>query len=473
MDTSTLVALGCPPGKPIGIALAVAESAAAQGLPESEIRRALAAVFTTPAAFVDDPLYKPLARELDPKQGSPEGYRLHSYAPYHIWGKALIEQGALNQIERAVRLPISVRGALMPDAHQGYGLPVGGVLATYNAVIPYAVGVDIACRMRLSIYDISPHVLDQKKERFRRALEDHTVFGVGETQETRPEHPIMDDPAWWEHPIARQFRDVAWRQLGTSGSGNHFAEFGALEVRETLSTPLGEVKPGKYLALLTHSGSRRFGFEIANHYTQIAMNMRATLPKDYLHLAWLELNRSAGAEYWAAMQLAGRYASANHAIIHEGVTKAARLTVIGGVENHHNFAWEEEVDGQRLIVHRKGATPAGPGVLGVIPGSMAAPGYVVRGRGVAASLNSAAHGAGRRMSRAEAFNKLEWPIVKKKLKQLGIDLLSAGLDEAPAAYKPIEQVMAAQADLVEVLAEFKPKLVKMDGSPRERYHPED
>jgi tRNA-splicing ligase RtcB len=143
------------------------------------------------------------------------------------------------------------------------------------------------------------------------------------------------------------------------------------------------------------------------------------------------------------------------------------------VENHHNFAWREEIDGQTLIVHRKGATPAGEGVLGVIPGSMGDQGYVVRGRGVSAALNSAAHGAGRRMSRAEAFKRFDWNIIKRKLREKGIEVLSAGLDEVPNCYKDIDEVMAAQADLVETLAAFQPKLVKMDGSPRHSYHPED
>ena len=367
----------------------------------------------------------------------------------------------------------AVRGALMPDAHQGYGLPIGGVLATHNAVIPYAVGVDIACRMRLTIFDTPPHILEQKKERFRKALEENTCFGAGNAWSTPRQHAVLDDPTWQTHPVARRFKDIARKQLGSSGSGNHFVEFGALVVSEPFETPSGSVPVGKYLALLSHSGSRRFGYEIANHYTQIAMNSHSGLPKEFQHLAWLDLDWSAGAEYWEAMQLAGRYASANHAIIHAQLAEAIRLPVLGGVENHHNFAWVESIDGQELIVHRKGATPAGEGVLGVIPGSMSAAGYVVRGRGVAAALNSAAHGAGRRMSRAEAFKRFDWNIINRKLKEKGIEVLSAGLDEVPNCYKDIDTVMAAQADLVETVAIFQPKLVKMDGSPRQSYHPED
>lgn len=398
----------------------------------------------------------------DPPQHA--GYDLSHAAPYRVWGADAIEPAALDQLKRAVRLPVAVRGALMPDAHQGYGLPIGGVLATENSVIPYAVGVDIACRMRLTVYNASPAVLDQHRDLFRDALERQTRFGAGSEWPTPRDHEVMDDPLWHEHPAARQFVDVARRQLGTSGSGNHFVEFGALNVHSTIDSPQGKIPPGTYLALLSHSGSRRFGFEMANHYTQLAMRLHAALPKDFQHLAWLALDEAAGAEYWAAMQLAGRYASANHAVIHRQITDVLRVPVLGGVENHHNFAWKEEVDGREAIVHRKGATPAGEGALGVIPGSMGAPGFVVRGLGSDASLNSAAHGAGRRMSRKQAFSQFDWETVRTRLEDLGIELISGGLDEAPDAYKDIRQVMADQSDLVVALAEFHPKLVKMDGS---------
>jgi len=392
------------------------------------------------------------------------GYDLSQPAPYQVWGAEGIEAGALDQMKRAVRLPVAVRGALMPDAHQGYGLPIGGVLATHDSVIPYAVGVDIACRMRLTVFNASPAALDQHRDLFRQALEQQTRFGAGSEWSTPREHEVMDDPLWREHPAARQHREIAQRQLGSSGSGNHFVEFGALNVHSLITSPLGKIPPGTYLALLSHSGSRRFGLEMANHYTQLAMRQRAALPKDFQHLAWLSLSEEAGAEYWAAMQLAGRYASANHAVIHRQIIDALRIPVLGGVENHHNFAWKEMVDGREAIVHRKGATPAGDGVLGVIPGSMGAPGYVVRGLGNADALNSAAHGAGRRMSRKQAFAQFDWDTVQTHLDDLGVELLSAGLDEAPGAYKDIRQVMADQADLVVALAEFHPRLVKMDGA---------
>jgi len=197
------------------------------------------------------------------------------------------------------------------------------------------------------------------------------------------------------------------------------------------------------------------------------MCLHPELDKQTQHLAWLELDSHEGAEYWEAMNLMGRYASANHACIHDAIARHLGVDVLAGVENHHNFAWKETHtnpqtgETEELVVHRKGATPAGEGVLGVIPGSMATPGYVVVGRGGAGSLDSASHGAGRVMSRKKAKERFRWNHVKPSLEQAGVTLLSAGLDEVPGVYKDIEQVMADQSDLVAKVARFDPKLVKM------------
>jgi tRNA-splicing ligase RtcB len=364
----------------------------------------------------------------------------------------------------------------MPDAHVGYGLPIGGVLATENAVVPYAVGVDIACRMKLSVLDLPVDWLDSKSDRLATALEKETRFGIGasfggqfggrrDRHAVRPrEHEVLDDD-WDVSPITRHNRDRARAQLGTSGSGNHFVEFGTFTVDAAGATSLGLDRPGAHLALLSHSGSRGTGAAVCDHYSRLAMARCPDLPRDMRHLAWLPLASEEGREYWAAMHLMGRYAAANHAVIHRHVTRALGARVILDIENHHNFAWEEEhlIDGavRRVVVHRKGATPAAPGTLGIIPGSMAAPGFVVRGRGVAASLHSASHGAGRRMSRTQARHTYRWPHVRGLLEERGVRLLSAGIDEVPHAYKDIHEVMAAQADLVDTLGRFDPRLVKM------------
>ncbi|MCA1963656.1 MAG: RtcB family protein, partial [Prosthecobacter sp.] len=296
---------------------------------------------------------------------------------------------------------------------------------------------------------------------------------------------------WDVSPITRRFKDKAWAQLGSSGSGNHFVEFGVFTVTEDecalwreqatgaswvageatgASLLLGQATgasllPGEYLALLSHSGSRGTGAQVCQHYSRIAMDRRYDLPKELKHLAWLTFEEEAGQEYWAAMNLMGRYAAANHALIHKHIAKKVGAHVLLDIENHHNFAWKEThvVNGaeREVIVHRKGATPAGEGVLGVIPGSMATPGYVVRGKGKPESLHSASHGAGRVMSRSKAKESFTWSAVKKQLAAAGVELLSAGIDEVPGVYKDIHSVMAAQTDLVDVLGTFHPRIVKM------------
>lgn len=471
MNGNDILRLGYRPGKIVGLALQAAAVAQDQGAAPDDVLSDLAEVLNTPGDYLEDPIYGRVAEALIAYERHRErsaGYDLDTPAPYRVWGADAIEPGALDQMKRAVRLPVAIRGALMPDAHQGYGLPIGGVLATESSVIPYAVGVDIACRMRMTVFNASPCVLDEQREQFRQILAEKTVFGAGSEWNPPREHAVLDDPLWNDHPVARRFRDIAVRQLGTSGSGNHFVEFGELTVHSPIDSPLGKIPPGTYLAILSHSGSRRFGLEMAEHYTRVAMQLRATLPKDFKHLAWLDLDEAAGQEYWSAMTLAGKYASANHAVIHRQIVDAVRIPVLGGVENHHNFAWKEMVDGREAIVHRKGATPAGKNELGVIPGSMSAPGFVVRGLGNPEAINSAAHGAGRRMSRKQAFEQFDWDTVDQKLQAAGVELLSAGLDEAPGAYKDIRRVMTDQSDLVVALAEFQPRLVKMDaaGKPR-------
>jgi len=383
-------------------------------------------------------------------------------APYRIWGHGL-EPDAVRQMTNACKLPIAAAGALMPDAHVGYGLPIGGVLATHNAVIPYAVGVDIACRMKMTVLDLPLATLVTDQSRLRSAIDRETRFGVGGEFKTRREHAVMDAD-WRVTDLTARLKDRAWAQLGTSGSGNHFVEFGELTVLdEAVGLPRGQ-----YLALLSHSGSRGTGAQIADSYSKLARRMHPELPQELAYLAWLDLDSEAGQEYWAAMELMGRYAAANHALIHRHIVKALGAQVRLDVENHHNYAWRERhrlPDGTtaEVVVHRKGATPAGAGVLGIIPGSMGTPGYVVRGKGSAASLNSAAHGAGRRMSRTRAKQLFTWEAARAFLRERGVTLMSAGLDEVPMAYKDIDEVMAAQRDLVEPLARFEPRLVKMAG----------
>jgi tRNA-splicing ligase RtcB (3'-phosphate/5'-hydroxy nucleic acid ligase) len=456
INKKELQRLGVPKGA-MQLAADAAKSAIRAGYKKAVISSTLAHLVADPKSFLRDERFGSLASELlqpQPAHHAPFAGR-ETPAPYKRWGED-IDPESIRQMEDACALPISKVGALMPDAHVGYGLPIGGVLATRNAVIPYAVGVDIACRMKLTALDLPIATLEQRPDMLKSALIRETRFGIGASFHDPRDHKVMDED-WRIVPLAARLKDKAHSQLGTSGSGNHFAEFGILTIeREDLG-----IAPGKYLALLSHSGSRGTGAEIASHYSRLARTIHPDLPKELSHLAWLDLDTEEGAEYWHAMELMGRYASANHQLIHRHVARALGAQVLLDIENHHNFAWREEHDGESLIVHRKGATPAGLGVLGIIPGSMASPAYIVRGKGNPASLNSAAHGAGRRMSRKQAMRQFSWPELKRLLAERGVTLMSAGLDESPMAYKNIDEVMAAQTDLVEPVARFDPRLVRM------------
>lgn len=457
---------GWPEGRIIGLAKKAADQLWDNELDRDTILARLDSVRAKPGDYLSDPLLGDLAREclrhFAPQADRTDDALRDEALPYRIWGRDHIEDGALAQMEAAMRLPITAAGALMPDAHQGYGLPIGGVLATEGAVIPYAVGVDIACRMRLSIFEVSPFVIGQRPGQFKNALLEQTRFGRGEnwSAKERPEHEVLDDADWKATRLLKSLQDLAAGQLGTSGTGNHFVEWGAFEVVEQ-DDRLG-LEPGEYLALLSHSGSRGVGFKIANLYSQLAQEQHPDLDRSVRHLAWLDLNSELGQEYWVSMELAGRFASANHAVIHRKVANAIGLKPIAVVENHHNFAWREKLsDGRDVIVHRKGATPAGPGVLGVIPGSMGDAGYVVRGRGDAQSINSASHGAGRAMSRKKADETITRHARDAYLRERGVTLLGGAVDESPQAYKPINEVINAQSDLVDIIGRFSPRVVRM------------
>ncbi len=455
MNARQLSKLGIPPGAIAAAQKLVAQSARAAGLDRRQLKERLEVVLADPKAAEEDAIFGELARAILAEQEKRTYIPRESPAPVRIYGAGLEEQ-AVQQMHNAANLPVAVAGALMPDAHLGYGLPIGGVLATDNAVIPYAVGVDIACRMRLSVFDVSADQLDRLRDTLRNALERETRFGIGAQHQRPLSHDVLDED-WSVTPVTKRGFDKARQQLGTSGSGNHFVEWGIV----TLEKPDLGLPAGSFLALLSHSGSRGTGASVADFYSKLAMAEHPDLPPQLRHLAWLDLDTAPGQEYWAAMELMGLYAAANHELIHKHVSKAAGLKPAVHVENHHNFAWLEEHAGRRLVLHRKGATPAGEGVLGVIPGSMATPGYVERGRGVGDSLRSASHGAGRAMSRTAARNAYRWQHVKPVLEQAGVELLSAGLDEVPMAYKDINEVMQAQTDLVDIIARFNPKIVKM------------
>ena len=461
MNRRTLLRLGVPNDCIPVFINTIRDARLARVVKKKHCKQTIPDIVTSPVTYLDDPVWSACAHSVIRYGQDVEADNNRPIASCNIWGQN-IEEGALEQVETVRCLPGAASVAVMPDCHWGQGCAIGTVLATDNVVVPNCVGVDIACRMKLSIFDMPAESVETRFDQCVTSLQKGTAFGVGSNFRDKKHHKVMDED-WSVTHVTEQLKDKAHSQLGTSGSGNHFVEFGTLRLNE----PEMGLKAGTYLALLSHSGSRGAGANVCTHYNRIAQRQ---LPKRYAekfrYLAWLDLDTQEGQEYWHAMELMGQYAAANHAVIHRDVARFLGATVIGGVENHHNFAWKEKHGGKELIVHRKGATPAGKDVLGVIPGSMADPCFVVRGRGSEDALLSASHGAGRRMSRTAAKKKFIWSKWRKELRKRGVHLISAGLDEVPGAYKDIREVMQAQTDLVDIIAQFNPKIVKMcdDGS---------
>ena len=462
-----LLKIGYEQNEILGIALQLANANYPE-LSVEEIIKLFKKVKDYPENFLDEEKLGMLAKQMIEEVNLPIDDSIpliENPKAYAVYGSQHIEAGARLQMDVAMKLPITVAGALMPDAHQGYGLPIGGVLATKNAIIPYGVGVDIGCRMALSIYDIPEIHFEENRAKYQRELIAHTKFGAGHGfhGQYKSDHDVLDRNEFNLTPFIKNLKDKAWSQLGTSGGGNHFVEFGIIEF--TQKDEILNIEKGKYIALLTHSGSRGMGATIAGYYTKLAKE-KTKLPKEAVNLAYLDMQSQEGQEYWLAMNLAGDYASACHQIIHQKMAKALGANVLAKVENHHNFAWKEIWNGEEVIVHRKGATPAGKGVMGIIPGSMTAPGFLVRGKGEADAINSASHGAGRQMSRTQAIKSITKNQMRDVLKDHGVTLIGAGKDEAPMAYKDINLVMDSQKELIDVVAKFTPKIVRMadDGS---------
>jgi tRNA-splicing ligase RtcB len=458
MDNITgkdLLDIGYTQGKALGAALKVCDFLyETNSLGKDNVLNYMKNVIENPIMFLEDETVKPIVDCLI-EPAKPFEITLNpGTCPYSIYGITEIEKGARDQMDISCKLPISISGALMPDAHQGYGLPIGGVLATNNAVIPFGVGVDIGCRMALSIFNLKldsvyDNFIDQNEGRLINMIMNNTAFGSGQCVINPMDDAVLSSNLFKEIKVIKDLKDKAAAQIGSSGGGNHFVEFGAVEID-------GEI----YLGLLTHSGSRGFGATIANYYTDKAMQ-QTKLPKHAKHLAWLDLDTELGQEYWLAMNLAGDYASACHDHIHKRITKALGINTYMKIENHHNFAWKEKLNGQDVIVHRKGATPAGKGVLGIIPGSMTTAGYIVRGLGNEISINSASHGAGRLMSRTQGKAMISEEMMANDLLKNKVTLIGGGLDESSMVYKDIEKVMKHQTDLVEVIGKFTPRIVRM------------
>lgn len=361
------------------------------------------------------------------------------------------EPTVYDQIRAAAGLPVFKRGALMPDAHHGYALPIGGVVDLEDAISPAFVGYDIACRMRFTAFDLDQKDLMRSREELAEILMGCTSFGLGakKTGDVKT-HPVIQDPRWDRYEFIHSLKPLAGRQLGSSGTGNHFADL--VTVTRTVSD-VPEYKVG----LMTHSGSRGAGYKFAQQYMNIAEAARdRSTPKGYGYLS-SDKTPQAYQEYIDGMQLLGEYAAANHEIIHNMFAHISGLHPVEMIENHHNYAWRIG----DVWRHRKGATPADLGVRGVIPGSSGTPSYLVRGLGNPDSLMSAAHGAGRTMSRTKAKKVFD----RERFQERMQDILYIGVDkdEGFMAYKDITAVMQSQNDCVQATHIMHPVVVIMGG----------
>ncbi len=453
--------LGIYSNKTISIAMSILRKKRFKSLTIRMKADLVKTIMDTPQDYINDELLGLIAEQfIEPQEQEQEVVQLtENDVELKVFGRPLIKSNAYQQMKTAMKLPIVRRGALMPDSHLGYGLPIGAALATEETIIPFAIGMDIGCRMSLTIYEVTERYFKMHEHKFKQSIIDNTAFGLSKTVATeRQEHSFLDRDVFNRTSLLKRLKSKAIKQLGSSGSGNHFVEWGFVEITENgvINLPIG-----KYIGLLAHSGSRGFGASIAKFYSDLAKE-KSTLPFNMRHLGWLDMNNEDGQEYWMSMNLAGDYAKACHDQIHKNVSKPLGLKPILKIENHHNFAWKEIVDGREMIVHRKGSTPAGRGILGLIPGSMTDPGFIVRGKGNADSICSSSHGAGRKHSRKETISRNTKSEMRKELFNKRVTLIGGALDESPYAYKSLEKVMSYQNELVDAIGKFYPRIVRMD-----------
>ncbi|MDR2105121.1 MAG: RtcB family protein [Deferribacteraceae bacterium] len=376
------------------------------------------------------------------------------------WCKDL-EMGALEQAINVSELDCLVGNfCLMPDAHEGFGMPIGGVAALKDAICPNMVGVDIGCGMlavKTSLKRINP--VDIKKilgggKGYKGGLRSRIPLGMHH-HEDRQIHPIFDEVDMWRAaPIAFQELDSAAKQIGTLGGGNHFIE-------------IQKASDG-HIWFMIHSGSRNLGYKVADHYNRLAREIQKDR-QDLLkaRLAYLKAGSDEFELYIREMNLCMRFAYENRKMMAEAVKSEfqkylKKVEFLDEINIHHNFASYEKHFGEKVWVHRKGATLASKETIGIIPGSQGAASYIVQGLGCPASFESCSHGAGRKISRKKALEVLDLKREQKKLNDLGVIHAlyhKSGLDEAPSAYKDIELVMRQQEDLAAILIRLTPLAV--------------
>lgn len=371
-----------------------------------------------------------------------------------------IEEGALQQARNLANLPFAFHHiAIMPDAHFGYGMPIGGILATEDVIIPHAVGVDIGCGVCAVKTSLSAIDRPQMKQ-VMTAVRHVVPLGFKHHSEPAPTHlmpPLQGGAEERLLPIVEQEYDNARTQLGTLGGGNHFIEF--------------QQGGDGIIWIMVHSGSRNLGFKVAHHYNKAADQLnrksRTPVPRSW-QLACLPLESKEGRRYLAEMNYCVQFAKTNRMLMLERIEEALLETVSPDIRFEppvniaHNYAAAEIHFGKKVMVHRKGATRAYLNEIGIIPGSQGTLSYIVTGKGNPESFCSCSHGAGRKLGRKQAQKLLDLDKEKKKLEQQGI--LHAlrrrrDLEEAAGAYKDIEKVIRLQEDLVDILEILRPLAV--------------
>lgn len=374
--------------------------------------------------------------------------------PIKLW-LTDIEESALQQARNLANLPFAFKHiALMPDAHEGFGMPIGGVLATRDVIIPNAVGVDIGCGM-CAIKTSLENITFPELKRVIKQI--HDTIPVGFKHHKNPQNTDLMPPIKIEaNTIAEREYYSARHQLGTLGGGNHFIE----------------IQKGSdgYIWVMIHSGSRNIGFKAANHYNKLAkqLNEKWNSPVEKKwDLAYIPMDTLEGQAYISEMNYCVEFALANRKLMMHKVVEAffdngLPIEYNDMINIAHNYASVEEHFGHTVVVHRKGATKASTNTIGIIPGSQGTHSFIVRGLGNKESFESCSHGAGRVMGRKHAQRTLNLQREKDHLDKLGIihSIHSQkDLDEAPSAYKSIDTVMNNQKDLVQILVELAPLAV--------------
>lgn len=374
--------------------------------------------------------------------------------PIKMWVSDL-EESALKQAGNLANLPFAFKHvALMPDAHCGYGMPIGGVLATQGVVIPNAVGVDIGCGMcavKTNIEDLDSESL----KKIMSGIRSRIPLGFSKHAQAQDES-LMPETEHVPEVIKTHYQNALY-QLGSLGGGNHFIEI--------------QYGSDKCIWVMIHSGSRNLGKQVADHYNKLAKNLNSRwhsqVPSNW-DLAFLPIESPEAKEYINAMQYCVDFAFANRKLMMERVQEAFKSVLSEPLEFSeiiniaHNYAAWEHHFGKDVIVHRKGATSAREGEIGIIPGSQGTKSYIVEGLGNPQSFHSCSHGAGRKMGRKQAQRELDLQEEINRLDEKGILHAIRGkkdLDEAAGAYKDIHQVMENQKDLVKILVELEPLAV--------------